>query len=268
MSFLNKYLDISKKNNSFVCVGLDSDYQKIPQCLQDKQDPVLEFNKQIIDATKEHTAAYKPNFAFYLTKGAKGLETLKQTIDYIPKEIPVIIDVKAGDIGNTMEQYAKSFFEYFKCDAITINPLMGSDVFSACFKVQNAYVFALALTSNPSAKDFFEHYNLDEKIAKTIQSYACNKAGAVVGATQTQDLTKMRNLMPETVFLIPGIGAQGGDLEKVVQLAKSKQSDPRFLINSSRGIIFADNCQTEDFAEKAKTACITLKDQINNLLKI
>lgn len=266
MNFYNKYLDIVKKNNSYVCVGLDTDIKKIPQCLKSADNPMLEFNKQIIDATKDYVAAYKPNFAFYISEGITGIKTLKETIAYIPSHIPVIIDIKAGDIGNTMEQYAKSMFCDFKCDAITINPLMGADVFDACFKIKDAYVFALALTSNPSAKDFFKHHELSDKIATTINSYGVIKTGAVVGATQTQDLTKMRNLMPETIFLIPGVGAQGGDLEKVVQLAKHNAQNPNFLINSSRGIIYANNCQTEEFAQKAQEACLNLKNQINKLL--
>lgn len=268
MNFFEKYKNITQKNNSYVCVGLDSEFKKLPKCVMTEKDPVLVFNKRIIDETKDFVAAYKPNFAFYLTQGAKGIETLKNTIDYIPEEIPVIVDIKAGDIGNTMEQYAKSFFEYFRCDAITVNPLMGRDVIDAVMNIENSFVFALALTSNPSAKDFFDHHNLSEEISKLICSYGPEKAGAVVGATQTSDLARMRSYMPDTVFLIPGIGAQGGDLAEVVRQARYVRRDPRFLINSSRGIIFAGDCQTSEFALKAQDALKDINQQIQTLLDV
>lgn len=264
MSFFEKYQNIIKQNNSFVCVGLDSDYAKLPKCVMNETNPILTFNKKIIDETHLFTAAYKPNFAFYISQGIKGMEALKETIDYIPNEIPVIIDIKAGDIGNTMEQYAISFFEYFKSDAITINILMGKDVINACLKVPNSFAFALALTSNASAKDFFAHSNLYQEIAKMIKNTGADKLGAVVGATRTEDLSLMRELMPESIFLIPGIGAQGGDLEQVCKLAKYNKDDARFLINSSRGIIFADN--SDDFAKTAKTETIKLQESINKMI--
>jgi orotidine-5'-phosphate decarboxylase len=266
MKFFDKYKKITKENNSYVCIGLDSDAQKMPDCLKKEENPVLVFNKRIIDATSKVTAAYKPNFAFYISQGVKGIETLKATIDYIPRDIPVILDIKVGDIGNTMEQYAMSVFNYFQADAMTINILMGSDVINSCLKIEDAFAFALALTSNESAMDFFKYYSLYEKIALMIKDTGEYKLGTVVGATQTEDLALMRRLMPQSLFLIPGIGAQGGDLKQVCELAQYEPDDARFLINSSRGIIFADN--TEHFASVARSETVKLQEEINKLLKL
>ena len=264
MSFLKKYKNIVKKNSSYVSVGLDSDIQKIPTHLRSETNPVLIFNKKIIEETYMHCAAYKPNFAFYMSQGAEGIETLKKTIEFIPEDIPVIIDIKAGDIGNTMEQYALSVFEYLKADAMTINILMGSDVINACLKNEKNYAFALVLTSNESANDFFKFQNLYEKIALKVNEIGAEKLGAVVGATQTNDLSQMRILMPNSIFLVPGIGSQGGDLQQVCRHLKYSTEDARFLINSSRNIIFADN--TKDFALAAKKETIKLKEEINMCL--
>ena len=264
MSFLDKYKQIIKTNNSYVCVGLDSEINKIPSFLKTEDDPVLTFNKRIIDTTYKYTAAYKPNFAFYISQGVKGIETLKKTLDYIPENIIKIVDIKAGDIGNTMEQYALSVFEYFGADAMTMNILMGNDVINACLKPKNAFAFALAITSNESANQFFKHHNLYVNIAKLIEEVGADKLGAVVGATRTEDLITMREMMPETVFLIPGVGAQGGDLAQVCKNAKFSSDDARFLINSSRGIIFADN--TEYFATIAGKEAMKLKELINEYL--
>ena len=264
MSFLQKYQNIIKKNNTFVTVGLDSDIHKIPPHLKTEKNPVLIFNKRIIEETYKDCAAYKPNFAFYISQGFKGIETLKKTIDFIPKEIPIIIDIKAGDIGNTMEQYAVSVFEYLKADAMTINILMGSDVINAVFKKENNFAFALVLTSNESANDYFKYQDLYKKIALKVDEVGYDKLGAVVGATQIDDLSNMRVLMPNTIFLVPGIGSQGGDLKQVCQCLKYSNEDPRFLINSSRNIIFAD--KSVNFAKAAKIETIKLKESINSFL--
>jgi len=263
MTFYDKYMSITQSVRSYVCVGLDSDYQKLPQCLSGEGNPQLIFNKRIIDATHKYVAAYKPNFAFYLSGGIPGIETLKQTIEYIPCEIPVIIDIKAGDIGNTMVQYARALFTYFGADAITINTLMGTDVVEACLSVEGSFAFALALTSNPSADDCFKHHLLYEKIAKMITNTDERRLGAVVGATQKEDLATMRELMPSTIFLVPGIGAQGGDLASVCKYASYTTDDRRLLINSSRDIIFADT--SPDFATIAQKQTIKLRDAINQM---
>ena len=264
MTFLEKYQKIVKSNDSYVSVGLDSDLHKIPTQLKSENNPILVFNKKIIEETYRYCAAYKPNFAFYLARGASGVETLKKTIEFIPKEILTIIDIKAGDIGNTMEQYAMSVFEYLKADAMTINTLMGSDVINACLKNDNSYAFALVLTSNPSANDYLKYQNLYEKIAHDVHQVGAEKLGAVVGATQIFDMSQMRRLMPDNIFLIPGIGSQGGDLEQVCKHLKYTNNDARFLINSSRNIIFADN--TVNFAVTAKKETIKLKENINSYL--
>ena len=263
MSFINQYENITKTNKSYVCVGLDSDLTKLPACLKNEDNPIWVFNKEIIDATKSLVAAYKPNYAFYLSAGKKGLDALQRTIDYIPDHIPVILDVKSGDIGNTMEHYADGYFDSMKANAITVNPLMGSDVFNAVFKKEGRYIFILALTSNPSANDYLKKNELSNSIASDIANLGRNKAGAVVGATQGTELKKMRELMPNSIFLIPGIGAQGGSLKDVTDFARISNDDAGFLINSSRGIIFADS--SENFAEAAYKASGQLRDEINTL---
>jgi orotidine-5'-phosphate decarboxylase len=265
MPFIYKYDQIKEENKSYLCVGLDSDISKIPSFLKSEKDPILTFNKRIIDETYKYTAAYKPNFAFYIAQGVNGIETLKKTLDYIPDNIIKIVDIKAGDIGNTMEQYTFSVFEYFNADAMTINVLMGSDVINSYLKIDNAFAFALAITSNDTAEQYFMHYDLYKKIGSMIKDVGAERLGAVVGATRSEDLATMRELMPETVFLIPGIGAQGGDLEQVCKYAKYKSDDARFLISSSRGIIFADN--TQEFARVAGKEAEKLRDSIKLLLE-
>lgn len=264
MNFIDTYHSIRSANKSYVCLGLDSDISKLPDCLKNDENPIWRFNKEIIDATKTLVVAYKPNFAFYLSAGKKGLLALEKTLEYIPKHIPVILDCKVGDIGNTMEHYAEAFFSEMKVSAITVNPLMGQDVFNAVLNKDDRYIFILALTSNKSALDYLKPNDLYKKLAHDIHQLGKSKAGAVVGATQTQDLEEMRKLMPETLFLIPGIGAQGGSLSDVANFAKISQDDPGFLINSSRGIIFAEN--SEKFADAAYNACETLRREINELI--
>ncbi len=264
MNFINLYQSIIKTNKSYVCVGLDSELKKIPECLKNETNPIWSFNKEIIDATANYTACYKPNFAFYLSAGKKGLEALEKTIDYIPVHIPVILDCKVGDIGNTMEQYADAFFDEMKVSAITVNPLMGKDVYNAVFKKTDRYIFILALTSNPSAQDYIMKNDLYKTLALDIADIGENKAGAVVGATRTIDIKAMRDLMPQSIFLIPGIGAQGGSLDDVCQFARMNNDDAGFLINSSRGIIFADS--SSSFADTAQKETEKLRDQINQKL--
>ena len=264
MTFYKKFQNITKVNNSFVCVGLDTDMHKLPKSVMNEKNPALIFNKRIIDETYNHCACYKPNFAFYLAQGVGGIETLRETINYIPNDIPTIIDIKAGDIGNTMEQYATSIFHYFVADAMTINILMGSDVIDSCLKKYEPFAFALAITSNNSAQDYFYHDDLYKKFAKNIANAGEENLGAVVGATRVEDLATMRDLMPKTIFLIPGVGAQGGDLQAVCRYAKVSSENPLFLINSSRGIIFADD--SENFAKTAGKETLKLKELINNNL--
>jgi len=264
MDFFTKYSKIVRLNKSYVCIGLDSDSHKIPSFIKKEDDYIFRFNQRIIDQTYSFCAAYKPNFAFYISQGIKGIESLKKTIEYIPKDIPVIIDIKAGDIGNTMEQYSHSIFDYFGADAITINILMGSDVIEACLKTKNSFAFALVLTSNKSANDFFKYHDLYKELSIKVKENSELKLGAVIGATQSADLYHIRKLMPNNILLVPGIGTQGGDLELVCRYLKYSNEDARFLVNSSRGIIFSDS--TENFSKVAKEETIKLKNNINEYL--
>lgn len=264
MSFWEKYKNIIKSNNSFVCVGLDSELSKIPTHLLASEDPIFDFNKAIIDATKDLVACYKPNFAFYLSQGLKSLTSLQKTIAYIPDHIPVILDVKTGDIGNTMANYAKAFFQDWKVDAITCNTLMGKDVVKALTPFEDNFAFILALTSNPSAADYFKPNELYKRISQDISKLPLTQFGAVVGATNSEELKELRRLMPETLFLIPGIGAQGGSLEEVVTSTLYSRQDARFLINSSRGIIFADD--SVNFAKVAREKTNELRTEINKII--
>lgn len=267
MSFWQKYKSATKLHKSYVCVGLDSQKNKIPEILKKDKNPIWSFNKEIIDATKNHAASFKLNYAFYINSGKLGIEALEKTLDYIPNFVPSILDVKVGDIGNTMEQYAEAYYKEMNVDSITVNPLMGNDVLEPLWKYRDKMSFVLTLTSNKTASDYLLKNDLSYKIAENLQKYNYEQIGAVVGATQTQDLKKIRDFLPKNIFLIPGIGAQGGDLASVVKFASSTKLDPRFLINSSRGIIFAS--KESDFAEKASKAANDLKELINiNLQKL
>ncbi len=268
MKSKEKYYQIAEKNNSLVCVGLDSDIEKIPIHLRKEYElPQFEFNKRIIDSTKDLVAAYKPNFAFYVSQGIKGIESLQKTISYIPDDIPVILDVKVGDIGNTMKHYAKAYFDVFNVDALTVNPLMGYDVIDPFEKYKDKYLFVLALTSNPSNTDFLNsEYMLYEGICEKINEWDQDMLGAVVGATNDEEMSAIRGMLPDSIFLIPGIGAQGGNLEKVMKYTTGKEH-PNILINSSRGIIFSYSKENEnDFNASAREACKELQERINNLL--
>jgi len=265
MNFIEKYKQISAKNNSYVCVGLDSEYKRIPQFLKEKsKEPVFDFNKKIIDVTKKYVCAYKPNFAFYIARGETGIRVLKKTIDYIPAEIPIILDIKVGDIGNTMRQYAKAAFDELKVDAITANPLMGKNVIEVFKKYEQKYIFLLALTSNPSNQDFLNDDDmLYEKICKKINSWGLTNLGAVVGATNRDEIGEIRLLLPRAIFLLPGLGAQGGDVGAVMKNALASDH-PRIVVNSSRSIIFASD--QKDYAIAAGDAANKLRQNINSLL--
>ena len=268
MKFKEKYYQIAEKNNSLVCVGLDSDIEKIPEHLKKEYEFLqFQFNKHIIDSTKDLVAAYKPNFAFYISQGIKGIESLQKTISYIPADIPVILDVKVGDIGNTMMHYAKAYLDVFNVDALTVNPLMGYDVIDPFEQYEDKYLFLLALTSNPSNTDFLNSGNmLYEGICEKIQEWDQDMLGAVVGATNDEEMSTIRGILPNSLFLIPGIGAQGGNLEKVIKYTTGKDH-PNILINSSRGIIFSYSKENEkDFDVAARDACKELQERINSYL--
>lgn len=260
-----------KAKKSFLCVGLDTDIKKIPQHLLSEEDPVFAFNKAIIDATAEYAVAYKPNTAFYEVYGAKGWTSLEKTINYIKEnhpEIFVIADVKRGDIGNTSANYARAFFETLKADAITVAPYMGVDSVEPFLGFDDRWVILLALTSNKGSKDFqylnAEGQELYKNVLMKSQEWADeNKMMYVVGATHPEELGEIRKMLPHHFFLVPGVGAQGGDLQAVARYGLNDQVG--LLVNSSRGIIYASN--GEDFAERAAAEAKKLQQQMEELLK-
>lgn len=243
-----------QKKNSYLCVGLDTDIEKIPRHLLQTSDPIFEFNRQIIDATHQYCVAYKPNIAFYEALGPKGWESLQKTLDYIPKDIFTIADAKRGDIGNTSLLYAKAFFQQMNFDSITVAPYMGEDSVKPFLKYKDKWVILLAHTSNPGASDFQLIESIvtgrmlyEEVILKAQQWSSPDQLMYVVGATQTEKLESIRALAPEHFFLVPGIGAQGGDLERVSKYGMNKQCG--LLVNSARAILYASS--ETDFAKRA-----------------
>lgn len=257
-----------KIKKSFLCVGLDPDLNKIPKHLLKTEDPIFEFNKAIIDATKDFCVAYKPNLAFYECLGRKGWESLEKTIAYIPENIFTIADAKRGDIGNTSSYYAKTFFEYLNFDSVTVAPYMGEDSVKPFLEFENKWVIVLGLTSNKGALDFqfIKDQNGDELfkhvISKTQNWGSPENLMFVVGATRSEDIASVRKLAPESFFLVPGVGAQGGSLQEVVDFGWN--SDCGLLVNSSRGIIFAS--QEEDFAEKTKNEAQKMQLEMEQIL--
>lgn len=253
---------------SFLCVGLDTDLAKIPAHLLETEDPIFEFNKAIIDATKEYAVAYKPNIAFYECHGPRGWESLKKTLDYIPKNIFTIADAKRGDIGNTSRYYANTFFDYLDADSVTIAPYMGEDSVTPFFEHENKWVIILALTSNKGALDFqlmadTNNEQLYKKVLKKSQEWGTDEnLMYVVGATRAEDIGEVRKMVPNNFFLVPGVGAQGGSLRDVANYGWN--NDCGLLVNSSRGIIYASN--GENFAEKAASSARDLRDQMAKIL--
>ena len=248
---------------SFLCVGLDPDLTKIPKHLLSLEDPIFEFNKAIIDATKEYCVAYKPNTAFYEAHGVAGWQALEKTINYIPKECFIIADAKRGDIGNTSAAYAKAFFETLKCDAITVAPYMGKDSVIPFYSYENNWVVLLALTSNMGSADFqmleVNEHKLYAEVIKKALSWGNNENTMfVVGATQWEEIKAIRNLAPDHFFLVPGVGAQGGSLEEVFNFGANK--DVGLLVNSSRAILYAQD--DINFADGAKKEALKIKTEM------
>lgn len=259
-----------QKKGSFLCVGLDTDINRIPEHLKKEKDPVFAFNRAIIEATHEYTVAYKPNIAFYEALGSQGWDSLARTMEIIPKEILTLADAKRGDIGNTSRMYAKTFFETYDFDAVTVAPYMGEDSVSPFLAFEDKWVFLLALTSNPSSRDFQYHKEgerlLYEEVLLKGQAWAKDSPGNlgfVVGATQAESLEHIRSLAPESFLLIPGVGAQGGDLNAVCQHGKNS-SGTGMLINSSRGIIYAGS--GADFAQNAAQQAQSLQSSMKAYL--
>lgn len=264
---------IEKLNSKFekqlhICVGLDTDINKIPKHLLKSDDPVFDFNKQIIEATHDLANSYKINLAFYEADGLKGLESLQKTLDIIPKDVFVIGDAKRGDIGNTSQMYAESIYNHFGFDSITIHPYMGTDSVSPFLAFKDKLNFILALTSNPGANDF-EKLKLEDGrflfqavIEKVKNWNSANNCGIVFGATNSDELRDNMKLIDNLPILLPGIGAQGGSLEEVVKIL-SENNHKSFIINVSRALIYAD--QSEKFSETGREV---LKDYNTKIIDI
>ncbi len=259
-----------KKKNSYLCVGLDTDIQKIPKHLLSEPDPVFEFNKQIIEATHEYCIAYKPNLAFYEALGPKGWESLQKTLEYIPKDIFTIADAKRGDIGNTSSLYARAFFEQLNFDSITVAPYMGEDSVRPFLQFNDKWVILLAHTSNPGSTDFqlieskVSGKRLYEEVIIRAKAWGdADKLMFVVGATQSEKMENIRALAPKYFFLVPGVGAQGGDLEMISKYGMNKECG--LIVNSARAIIYASD--GKDFASRAKEEAIKVQQQMSDLLE-
>ena len=261
-SFLVEQI-FSKK--SYLCVGLDTDISKIPLHLQSHPDAVFEFNKQIIDATKDLCVSYKINTAFYESMGVKGWDQLEKTVHYIPSEHFKIADAKRGDIGNTSSQYAKAFFEALPFDAVTVAPYMGEDSIRPFLDYENKWTIVLGLTSNEGSKDFEQLQFSDgeflyEKVIKKISNWGTTEnIMFVTGATKANDFEKIRDMIPNHFLLVPGVGSQGGSLKDVSTFGLNK--DGGLLVNASRNIIYAGN--KEDFAQEAKKIALQYQTEMS-----
>jgi orotidine-5'-phosphate decarboxylase len=253
---------------TFLCVGLDTDIKKIPTHLLDSEDPIFEFNKQIIDATKDFCVAYKPNIAFYESMGVSGWSSLQKTLDYIPNDIFTIADAKRGDIGNTSDMYARAFFENMNFDAVTVAPYMGSDSVTPFLEFDGKWAIVLALTSNKGGLDFqtIKSENgkaLFEEVLETSNKWGTDENMMyVVGATRAEQLSDIRKIIPNHFLLVPGVGVQGGNLREVAKYGMN--ADCGLLVNSSRGIIYAG--KGIDFAEKAREEAQKLQQEMTVLL--
>jgi len=263
---------LKKQNDdlNFVCVGLDTDIQKIPSCLKSLPNPILEFNKRIIEKTSDVAGAYKFNLAFYEKEGSKGIDILHQSIQFIPDDILIIGDGKRGDIGNTSQKYAEMLYDEFKFDSATLNPYMGKDSLDPFLDYKSKLNFVLTLTSNPGSKDFekiklADNSLLYHEVIKKVKIWNVNEnCGLVFGATKKEELANDINQFDNLPILLPGIGAQGGNLDEVVKIFKQTKLN-RFLINVSRGIIYKS---TEyDFADKARAELLTMNRIISDILR-
>lgn len=280
----HQLVDQIRKKKTYLCVGLDTDINKIPKYLLSAHDPVFEFNKQIIDATAEYCVAYKINTAFYEALGLKGWEAMEKTVNYIPSTHFKIADAKRGDIGNTSAQYAKAFFETLHFDAITVAPYMGSDSVLPFLEYKNKWVILLGLTSNPGASDFelkkimTEKDSLEEGVhtiqhqSKFLYEEVLTKASTwgnpenlmfVIGATQPDEFINIRQLTPDHFYLVPGVGAQGGSIQEISEKAINK--DVGLLVNVSRGIIFLSS--NKEFANHAAAGAKEYQSELAKFLQ-
>jgi orotidine-5'-phosphate decarboxylase len=256
-----------KEKKSYLCVGLDTDPEKIPSHLKSDADAVFKFNKHIIDATKDLCVAYKINTAFYEAMGTKGWEALEKTVEYIPSTHFKIADAKRGDIGNTSHQYAKAFFETIPFHAVTVAPYMGSDSIKPFLDYENKWTIVLGLTSNEGSKDFEQllvqkNFLFQEVIKKTCEWGTENNLMFVVGATKAEDISSIRKIIPDHFLLIPGVGFQGGNLAEVSKYGLNK--DCGLLVNISRAIIYAG--KKENFAEEARAIALQYQTEMKGYL--
>ncbi|WP_313111257.1 orotidine-5'-phosphate decarboxylase [Aequorivita sediminis] len=259
-----------KRKKSFLCVGLDVDLDKIPEFLLKEEDPIFAFNKAIIDATHQYAVAYKPNTAFYEAYGLKGWQSLEKTISYLNKNYPeiyTIADAKRGDIGNTSSRYAKAFFEDLGFDSITVAPYMGKDSVEPFLAFKDKHTILLALTSNEGAFDFqtknVGHQELYKEVLETSKTWNNSEnLMYVVGATKAEYLADIRKIVPNSFLLVPGVGAQGGNLQDVCKYGMSENIG--LLINSSRGIIYASN--KNDFADAAAEVAMKMQTEMKTIL--
>ena len=263
-----------RDKRSFLCVGLDTDLRKVPQCVLKEEDPIFAFNRAIIDATAPYCVAYKPNLAFYEAEGVKGLAAFEKTVQYLKEHYPdqmIIADAKRGDIGNTSQMYARTFFETYGVDALTVAPYMGEDSVTPFIGREGQWVIVLALTSNKGSLDFQltedkQGERLFEKVIRKSQQWGTpENMMYVVGATRGELFTDIRRVAPESFLLVPGVGAQGGSLEEVCRYGMT--GDCGLIVNSSRAIIYAD--ATENFArvaaEKAREVQQQMNEQLNTI---
>lgn len=261
------------RKQSYLCVGLDTDPRQLPPHLLTESDPVFTFNKAIIDATADLTVAYKPNIAFYEAQGPRGWESLQKTLAYIPNDCFTIADAKRGDIGNTSGLYARTFFDPtaagLSFDSVTVSPYMGRDSVTPFLEYKGKWVILLALTSNPGSADFQRQQTGDRELFETVIKTAQTWAGPdqlmfVVGATQTTELSRIRELAPDNFLLVPGVGAQGGSLEDVSRRGLTAKGG--LLVNASRSILYASN--GTDFAERARAEAQVLQMEMARQLSV
>jgi len=262
----DKLVDQIKKKQSFLCVGLDIDLNKIPEHLKGNEDPIFSFAKSIIDATHQYAVAYKPNLAFFESYGVQGWEAFQKVMEYLNSNFPdhfTIADAKRGDIGNTASRYAKAFFETYNADSVTVAPYMGKDAVEPFLKFEGKHAILLALTSNPGASDFqFTKENnevLFQKVLRISLTWTnADRLMYVVGATKAEALTSIRKIVPDSFLLVPGVGAQGGNLAEVSRAGMNSQCG--LLVNSSRGILYCS--QETDFAEAAAREASRLQKEM------
>jgi orotidine-5'-phosphate decarboxylase len=269
MKFNERLLDIWRKKDSLLAIGLDADLEKLPPFLMDFESPITEFNKSIINATSDLVCAYKINTAFYEQFGIQGCRSMRKTIELIPDDVLIILDGKRADVKHSSEKYAKALFREYKADAVTVNPYLGYDSVAPFFEDETKGVFLLCLTSNPGARDF-QYLQTDkgylfERVAEKAAEWNINNnIGLVVGGTQAEELKKIREIAPDLPILLPGIGAQGGDLERSLQLGCNDLGEG-ILVTVSRSVLYASD--DLEFAGKSRDVAQEMRDEINKIRK-